>query len=156
MNYRALLVFTAACTAIAAGGARVTTPALRSEWYQTLRKPSWQPPSVVFGPVWSLLYLLIALSGGHLFSAQGANPAQAKALYLSQLVLNAVWSPTFFGRPSVRGGLLVIVALWINIAAFILSAWRRRKLAAWLFVPYGFWVSYATALNAWIWKNNRS
>ena len=107
-----LILFIALCFAVSAIGAFFTASSIAS-WYSTLRKPSWNPPGWVFGPVWSVLYLMIAFSGWLAWKKRGFKPAvNAWALFLAQLTLNAVWSPLFFGLQSAWAGLLVIVPLW--------------------------------------------
>lgn len=123
--------------------------------YQSLRQPSWAPPSWVFGPVWTLLYVMMGTAawfvwkeGG--FSAQGI----ALGLFLAQLALNALWTPLFFGA-NLRGwAFLDIVVLWTLIVATTVAFWRVRPLAGLLFVPYLAWVSFAAVLNVTVWRMN--
>jgi len=144
-----------ACAAAASAGGLVTAQSLDSPWYRTLRKPDWQPPTAVFGPVWTLLYCLIAVSGAIAFSRPGGEATGARKAWVVQMVLNLAWSVAFFGLRSPLGGLLVIIALWVAIMGYVRRVRRVSWLAAWLFVPYALWVSFATALNAWIWWHNR-
>ncbi len=145
-----------ACVAAAAGGGAITAQSLSSDWYSTLEKPSWQPPAALFGPVWSLLYAMIAVSGAVIFSRPGGQAMSARKLWGLQLGLNFAWTALFFGLRSPFGALVVIVALWCAIIGYIRSARRVSKVAAGLFVPYAAWVSFAAALNAWIWWHNRA
>lgn len=126
-------------------------------WYAGLAKPSFNPPSSVFGPVWTLLYLLmgvalfLVLRLGFARSGVGL----AVALFALQLALNAAWTLVFFGARSLGGGLAVIVALLVAIAATIAAFLPLSQLAGWLLVPYLGWVAFATVLNAALWRLNR-
>lgn len=124
-------------------------------WYAGLLKPAWNPPAWVFGPVWTSLYVLMAVAawlvwreGG--WKAQG----QALVLFLLQWLLNALWTPLFFGMHSPGLAFAEIVTLWLALAATLKSFWRVRKSAGILLVPYLAWVSLAAALNFTIWRLN--
>lgn len=116
-------------------------------WYQSLAKPPGTPPAAVFGPVWSVLYLMIGAAGGLLFVRGGR---KAQAWFGVQLLLNLVWTPVFFGmqRPALALG--IILALLLAIGATILSARKVCRPAVWLLLPYALWVCYASYLNAGI------
>jgi translocator protein len=134
-------------------GALVTVSSVES-WYQTINKPSFTPPSWVFGPAWTTLYLLMGIA---LFLIWKSNhPMKKTALWLFgiQLFLNGIWSPAFFGLESPILGLVVIVPLWIMIVVCIKVFFPINKAASYLMVPYLLWVSFATALNAAIWYLN--
>lgn len=124
-------------------------------WYAALNKPSWNPPSWVFGPVWSLLYILMALAAWRVWLRGGfAAQRRALALYFVQLVLNAAWTPIFFGARSPGWALLEIILLWLAIAACV-AAFRRVDRIAWaLLLPYLAWVSFAAFLNFTLWRLN--
>lgn len=127
----------------------LTTDTGDSPWYRLLRKPRFTPPSWVFGPVWTLLYLMMGVALHRLWRRRDRRAGRvALGFFVVQLVLNAAWTPVFFGARSLRGGLVVIVALWAAIAATIVARWRASRLAAVLLVPYWVWVSFATVLNA--------
>jgi len=113
--------------------------------YQDLAQPSWAPPSWLFGPVWTVLYVLIAVSGWLVWSRVGWG--RALAVFAVQLVLNALWTPLFFGAGQVWWALVDIVALWLAIGATVALFGQVSRLAAWLLLPYWAWVSFATALN---------
>lgn len=115
-------------------------------WYEALAKPSFNPPNWLFGPVWTVLYVLIAIAGWRIWRAHRGSGAMK--LWWLQLVLNFLWSPVFFGAEQVGLALVVILALLATILAFIAIAWRIDKSAAWLFVPYAMWVAFASLLNA--------
>lgn len=122
---------------------------VRGLWYRTLRKPSFQPPAFVFGPVWTILYALDAYSGWRVFRRRGIpGGRRALALYGLQLGLNAAWSWLFFGRHRVRLALADILALDAALAAYLLAARRVDRRAAWAVAPYLAWTGFATALNA--------
>lgn len=142
------------CFAAAGLGSLVTTPNIPN-WYADLAKPTWNPPSWVFGPVWSCLYLMMAVSvwlvwrqGGF---AEGRLPL---ALFAVQLGLNSFWSILFFGlhRPGLAA--LDILLLGTAILATLIAFWKRSKWAGILLVPYLAWVSFAAVLNLVIWRLN--
>lgn len=119
-------------------------------WYAHLNKPSFSPPNWIFGPVWTLLYLLMGISV-YLIWSKGLKKKSIKSalkLFLVQLALNFIWTPIFFGLRSLEFGLIVIVAMWIYIFLTIKSFYLISKLAAYLLIPYLLWVSFATILNA--------
>ena len=116
------------------------------QWYAALSKPSFNPPNYIFGPVWSVIYLLIAVAGWRVWEAQGE--VLGKFLWGAQMALNFAWSPMFFTVHSIKGALIIIVAMLLSILAFIVHQWSRDRLSAVLFTPYALWVSFATVLNA--------
>jgi translocator protein len=115
------------------------------EWYESLAKPAFNPPAWVFGPVWTVLYVLIAIAGWRTWRATRGSTAMA--LWIAQMVLNWLWSPVFFGAEAPSTALAIVVAMLAAIVAFIVHVWRNDRLAAWLFVPYAAWVAFATVLN---------
>ncbi len=121
-------------------------------WYQTLQKPEWNPPSWIFGPVWTLLYLGMAIAAWLVWR----NGARSGALrwYLIQLALNAAWTPVFFGAHQIGAALLVILCLWLSILLTLRAFWQISRPAGLLLVPYLAWVSFATALNVTLWRLN--
>lgn len=126
------------------------------EWYASLNKPSWNPPGWVFGPVWTALYLMMAVAAWRVWRKGGwAEQARPLRLYLIQLALNAAWTPTFFAMQNPGLALVVIVALWVAIGMTLKSFARVDGLAAGLLVPYWLWVSFASVLNATLWWLNR-
>ena len=125
-------------------------------WYVTLNKPSWNPPSWLFGPVWTLLYIMMAIAAWLVWRKGGwALQRWPLSLFVIQWLLNAIWTPLFFGMHLIGLALVDIVLLWIAIVATLAAFWRVSKPAAWLLVPYLMWVSFATALNFAIWQLNR-
>ena len=132
----------------------LTAAAVR-EWYPDIRKPSWTPPDWLFGPVWTVLFLLMAVSAWVFWGrADGRTLRVGLGLFLGQLVLNALWSGLFFALRSPGLAFAEIVVLWAAIAATLVSFGRVSALAAGLLVPYLLWVTYATALNGAIWVMN--
>lgn len=125
-------------------------------WYQSLEKPSFNPPSSVFGPVWTVLYAMMGIAD-HLVDAsgRGADQARARRLYRVQLALNSGWSVLFFGLRSPGLALAGIVALWTSILMTIRAFRPHSGIAALLLVPYLLWTTFAAALNAAIWWKNR-
>lgn len=121
-------------------------------WYEALAKPSFNPPNWLFGPVWTILYVLIAIAGWRIW--QRDRYGAAMKLWWLQLVLNFLWSPVFFGLEQTGWALVVILALLAAILAFIAAAWKLDRLSAWLFAPYAAWVAFASLLNAAIWSLN--
>jgi tryptophan-rich sensory protein len=144
-----LLTFTA--PAIGAGAVRNAGTV-----YAALDKPGWAPPAGVFGPVWSLLYAGIAAAGWLVWRRAGWQRGRtALGLWGLQLVLNAGWTPLFFGARRFGPAVGLIAALDAAVAATIAASSRHSRTAAGLLVPYLGWTSFATALNASIWRRNR-
>jgi len=125
------------------------------EWYAALRKPSWNPPGWIFGPVWSVLYTMMAVAAWLVWQRRGFGAQRRPlGLFLVQLALNAAWTPLFFGlhRPGVA--FAEIVLLWLAIAWTLATFWRVHRAAAWMLVPYLTWVSFAALLNFTLWRLN--
>lgn len=142
--------------AIAATIGGLATASSVKSWYPTLNKPSFNPPSAIFGPVWTTLYLLMGIAD-RVVSQQGETDAihRARTIYRIQLGLNALWSVLFFGRRSPLAGFVEIVFLWVAIVLTIFAFARISRFAALLLVPYLVWTSFAVILNAAIWRKNR-
>jgi translocator protein len=121
-------------------------------WYQTLVKPSWNPPSWIFGPVWTALYLMMAIAAWIVWKRVGRGPALT--LYFAQLALNAAWTPVFFGAHQLGAAFIVIVCLWTAILFTLRAFWDISRPAGLLLVPYLAWVSFASALNFTLWRLN--
>lgn len=126
-----------------------------SVWYTALVKPVLNPPAWVFGPVWTVLYVLMGISLWLIWKSDSTEKKRALWLFAIQLALNAIWSPVFFGAQSVGNALAVIVLLWAAIVLTILIFKKISKTAAWLLVPYIGWVSFAAYLNFAIWILNK-
>lgn len=127
------------------------------EWYAGLQKPTWNPPSWVFGPVWTALYTMMAVAAWLVWRCGGWR-AQRRALgfYLVQLTLNAAWTPLFFGfhRPGLA--LIDIVLMFVAIVATMMAFFRVSRMAAVLLGPYLLWVGFASVLNFSLWWMNRA
>ncbi len=125
-------------------------------WFKQLKKPSWNPPNWVFGPVWSTLYTLMGISAW-LIWREGGWAAQKLPLliFLFQLIFNALWSWIFFGLKKPGAAFVDIVFLWITLFSMVIHFWEVRPLAGALMIPYLAWVSFASILNFSIWILNR-
>ena len=124
-------------------------------FYMQLVLPTWAPPAWVFGPVWSLLYVMIGIAAWLVWRTGGYRPASwALNLFLAQLALNSLWSWLFFGWH--RGALAFaeILLLWVLIVATLIAFYGVRALAGWMLVPYLLWVSFASVLNYAVWQLN--
>jgi len=115
-------------------------------WFDGLEKPFFQPPNWLFAPVWTVLYVMIAIAGARTWLS--APKSLRMRLWAVQLVLNLLWSPAFFGLQNPPLGLALVVPLVVVNLAFIATSWRRDRVAAWLFVPYALWAGFAALLNA--------
>ena len=126
------------------------------DWYRDLHKPCFNPPSWIFGPVWSFLYCTMGIAAWLVWRKGAAHAlAWPLGLFTVQLVFNALWTPLFFGIHQPGLALVDIIALWLAITATTFTFYSVSKVAAGLFVPYWLWVSFATLLNASIWWLNR-
>ena len=125
-------------------------------WYREIARPSFTPPSWVFGPVWTTLYLAMGFAAFLVWRSGPGRREVRVALwaFAIQLVLNALWSPLFFGLKNLGLAFAEIVVLWAAIAVTLTLFWRRSALAGLLLVPYLAWVSFATALNFAFWRLN--
>lgn len=124
-------------------------------WYTALNKPVWTPPSYLFAPVWTLLYLMIGLSGYFAWTRGGRQSRLEEfVIYGTQLFLNALWTPFFFGLHNPDWALGLLILLWFAVLLCIGVFSLRNRLAAWLLMPYFIWISFAGALNAVIMVNN--
>ena len=141
-----LLTFSASATAVfvSTGG-----------WYAALAKPSWNPPSWVFGPAWTILYAMMAVAAWRVWLCGGwARQKKALGLFLLQWALNALWTPLFFGLHRPGWALAEILVLLTAILATIRVFWRVDRPAGLLLLPYAAWVAFATVLNWTIWRMN--
>jgi len=143
-----LLFSIGVCFLAAAVGSAFTIGAINS-WYVTLNKPFFSPPNWIFGPVWTLLYLMMGVSL-YVYWDTKANikeRRQGLSIFFVQLVLNALWSIIFFGLKSPVAAFVVIILLWLAIYQTIKKFLYASKLAGWLLIPYLAWVSFAAILN---------
>ncbi len=153
------LVVAAVILVVAASllGSAVTMPRIPN-WYATLEKPSFTPPNWVFGPAWTLLFTLMAISFQRILRVEDAGALRTRAivLFLAQLVLNVLWSAAFFGLKNPPLALAIIVVFEALILATMVVFAQLDRPAAWLLVPYPLWVAYATAINLGVVLLNRS
>ena len=146
-----LVGWLALCFAAASTGVFVST----GDWYASLIKPSWNPPSWLFGPVWSIFYCVMAVAAWLVWCLGGWERQRIPlALFVLQLTLNALWTPLFFGlhMPGLAFGEMCL--LWLALVSTVILFWRIRPLAGFLLVPYLGWVSFAAFLNFTIWQLN--
>lgn len=143
------------CVAVGAISGIATSSSVET-WYSTLNKPSWTPPPWLFGPVWTTLYVLMAIAAWLVWKGSQQHPGARPALtlFFIQLVLNFLWSPLFFGLQSPALGLVDIAALLIVLILTVIAFFRQSLWAGLLMVPYLAWVAYASALNYAIWQMN--
>ena len=150
-----LIAFLLASFTAAAIGNLFTADGVR-EWYPTLAKPGWTPPSWVFGPVWTVLYVCIGVAGWWVWRQVGfARARGAMLLFGVQLVLNALWSVLFFGMRQPGWALVEIIVLWGAILGTTIAFARHTRVGAGLLIPYLLWVTFASALNFELWRLNR-
>lgn len=157
MNRRSvlgLIFWLVLCLAVLAVGGAVTATSVGT-WYQDLQKPAFNPPNWVFGPVWTALFLLMAIAAWRVWLRAGAsNVNTALAVFCVQLALNLGWSFLFFGLQRIGLALVEVVLLLLVVAANTVIFWRIDRPAGVLFVPYVLWVAYATLLTAAVWRLN--
>ncbi len=149
-----LLGFIATCFAAAGLGAAATTTSVGG-WYQTLAKPSWNPPDWLFGPVWSVLYLMMSFSAWLVWRRGGWSASRPALTWFGiQLALNVLWSIVFFGMRQPGMAVVEIVVLWLAIVATVVAFRRKSVAATFLMLPYLAWSTFAAVLNFTIWELN--
>jgi tryptophan-rich sensory protein len=149
-----LLCFVVVCFAAAAIGSVWTSSSLET-WYPALVKPGFNPPNWIFGPVWTVLYVMMAVAAWLVWQRGAPPPGPMVWIpFFTQLTLNTAWSGIFFGLRQPGWAAAEIALLWLAIAATILAFRVRSRTAAWLLVPYLAWVSFASLLNVTIWRLN--
>lgn len=142
------------CLGVAATGGLLTSRAVPG-WYAGLEKPSWTPPDRAFGPVWTVLYVMMAVAAWLVWKRTGlAGGRLPLGLFALQLALNAAWTPVFFGLKLPGAAFAVIVALWFAVGATTAAFWCQSLPAGALMVPYWAWVGFAMALNFAVWRLN--
>jgi tryptophan-rich sensory protein len=146
------LVLSTFLAMVLGGGLLIGFLTAPGDWYAGLAKPSFNPPNWLFAPVWTVLYVLIAVAGWRTFERNRAG--RPMRLWWAQLALNFLWSPVFFGAHRIGLAFAVILLLVAIVLAFIAASWRNDRVAAWLFAPYAAWVSFASVLNGSIWLLN--
>lgn len=150
-SFVSLAGFVGVCFLAACSGA-IFRP---GEWYERLDKPGWTPANWVFPVVWTVLYVMVAVSGWLVWEAAGMAAREPLIVYLVSLGLNALWSAVFFGMRRIGLALVEVAFLWGSIALMIALFAPISIVAALLLVPYLVWVSIATALNLSVWRLNR-
>ena len=146
--------FLAICLAAGALGGLATSAKIPT-WYTSLHKPAWNPPSWVFAPVWTTLYILMGVAGWLVWRKSRSLQARVLFLFWIQLALNTVWSLVFFGLEQPGLAFAEIVVLWLAIVATVVAFRQHSGTAALLLAPYLGWVSFAAFLNFTIWRLNR-
>ena len=154
MRWLSLALWIIGCLAVGSLGGRWTGPEI-SGWYRTLTKPSFNPPSWVFGPVWTTLYILMAIATW-LVAESPDSPLRTLGLtlFVSQLALNLAWSWIFFRKHALGPAAIEVAVLWCAIGATTILFIPVSTAAAWLMAPYWGWVTFASILNTAIWRLN--
>ena len=142
---RPALIYAASIIVVLIVGGLIGTSIGPATWYTEIRKPPFNPPNWVFGPVWTLLYIMIGTAFARVYLRDPGG--KAVKIWVVQMLLNWAWTPLWFGLHQMWLAFAVISALWIAIVSFIVVARRTDRLAAVLFVPYLAWVSFAALLN---------
>jgi tryptophan-rich sensory protein len=153
-RWSGLVVLLGVCLGAGGLGALATAPQIGG-WYETIAKPPWNPPNSVFGPVWTILFVLMGIAAWLVWQREGfKSAALSLSLFGGQLVLNVAWSWIFFGMRQPGWAFGEILILWLAIVATTISFFRDSITAGALLVPYLAWVSFASVLNFTIWKLN--
>lgn len=154
-NVFSLLIAMGICEGVGIAGGICTAQSV-STWYQTLQKPSFNPPSWIFAPVWTSLYAMMGIAGYLVYQKKDRFGAPAALFIFSvQLALNLLWSVLFFCKKTPAGALIEIAFLWAAILLTTLLFWKISRKAAILLIPYLLWVSFASVLNFEIWRLNK-
>ncbi len=149
-----LLAFLVICLGVSVAGGAATASSVGT-WYQTLQKPPFNPPDGLFAPVWTALYIMMAVAGWRVWRAHGLRGARtAMTLFGVQLALNLAWSFVFFGYRLIGAAMLEITVLLVAIVATMILFWKHDRVAGMLFIPYAGWVGFATILNLALWRLN--
>jgi len=148
-----LIAFIGACLGVAGLGGLLTAAGI-STFYPTLYKPTWNPPNQIFGPVWTALYVMMAVAAWRVWRAPGRTSKGPLVLFAIQLFLNLCWSGIFFTLHLLAFATLEIAALWLAIALTTIAFFKLDKIAGFLFLPYLAWVSFASVLTFTIWRLN--
>jgi tryptophan-rich sensory protein len=151
------LIIAIAIPLVVGGVGGVATASSIATWYQTLNKPAWNPPNWVFGPVWTLLYVIMGVAAWLIWRSGWHNPKVrlALAFFGAQLLLNLLWSLVFFGLRAPGWAMVDIVVLWALILVTAVRFYQLQPAPGLLLIPYQLWVTFATGLNAAIWQLNR-
>lgn len=143
------------CTVVASSAGAVFSFGQDNEWYQSLIQPELQPPAWIFGPVWTVLYILIATSAYRImFSMPNTLKPVTMSFWSLQMAINVIWTPVFIGAQSLELAFYYIIAMWSSILIYTILAWRIDRWASVIMLPYLFWVSFASYLNYNYWLLN--
>lgn len=154
MHWLSLVGLIVLCEGVGVLGGLWTGPEIRG-WYRTLAKPSFNPPGWIFGPVWTTLYLLMAIAAWLVFNTPATSARTlGLGLFLVQLALNLAWSWIFFRKHAIGAAAVEVALLWCSIGGTTVLFSQVSVVAAWLMAPYWAWVSFASILNATIWRLN--
>lgn len=155
MKLFSLLIFVFICLGSAALGGFLTSFSVKT-WYKTIRKPSWNPPDKVFAPVWTILFLMMAVAGWMVWQRLPQDGSYDPIILFGvQLILNIGWSALFFTLRRPDLALMEIILLWFMILWTTISFWSVYWIGGAIFVPYLLWVSFAIILNFTIWQLNK-
>ncbi|MFA5126869.1 MAG: TspO/MBR family protein [Patescibacteria group bacterium] len=155
-NFVKLIISIALCLLAGVLGSIFTTPQINT-WYATLIKPIWSPANNWFGPVWTLLFILMGVAAYYIWEEIPNRAKAAKSallIFYIHLLANTLWSFLFFGLNNPGLGFIWIIILWLLILITMIKFWQVKKLAALILLPYLFWVSFAAYLNFVIWRLN--
>jgi tryptophan-rich sensory protein len=152
MNWLLLIAFVVICELVGISGSVFTVRAIPS-WYARLKKPTFSPPNWIFGPVWTILYALQGIAAYLVFQQTGIGTPFAS--FILQLLLNACWTPLFFGAKKIGTALAEIIVLLIFVILTTILFFSINAIAGWLMVPYAAWSAFATLLNYKLWRLNR-
>lgn len=148
MDFLAFFIFLSACFAAATTGGMFQPGA----WYEGLDKPPWTPPKWLFPVAWTTLYVLMSIAAARVVHMPGAGIALA--FWALQIALNTLWTPVFFGLRHLKAGMVIILLLWLAVAATMVSLFTLDTVSGLMFVPYLVWVSVASMLNYSVWQRN--
>jgi len=143
------------CTVVASSAGAVFNFGQDNEWYTSLIQPELQPPSWIFGPVWTVLYILIATSAYRImFSMPNTLKPVTMSFWSLQMAINVIWTPVFIGAQNLELAFYYIIGMWTSTLIYIIVSWSVDRWASWLMVPYLLWVSFAGYLNYNYWQLN--
>jgi benzodiazapine receptor len=143
------------CTVVASSAGAVFNFGQDNEWYTSLIQPELQPPAWIFGPVWTVLYILIATSAYRImFSMPNTLKPVTMSFWSLQMAINVIWTPVFIGAQNLELAFYYIIGMWTSTLIYIIVSWSVDRWASWLMVPYLLWVSFAGYLNYNYWQLN--
>ncbi|HEV2614435.1 MAG TPA: TspO/MBR family protein [Gammaproteobacteria bacterium] len=152
-TFSMLLFFVLLCLAVGQMGVFFTTTEAFN-WYNTLNKPSWTPPSLAFPLVWTTIYIVMAVAVWLVWRAKQPHYRRAIVFWVIQLILNGLWTPLFFGHQGLLGSVILIDVLWLVLAITTFLFFKQSRVAGILMLIYLAWISFAGLLNFMIWQMN--